>query len=84
MEAPRRYGFDPNSPGAQHLLRGSHARELVEIELIRRMTPEQARQLDPKLLPGRTYEPGDRMTLQRHMADRVIAAGFASRFAGAS
>ncbi len=81
MGAPRRYGFDRNSPGARHLLRGSRARELVEIELTKRMTREQARQIDPKLLPDRTYEPGERMTLQRSIADRLVAAGFASRFA---
>jgi hypothetical protein len=84
MAGRHRFGFDPDSRPARHLARAARSRELIQIKLTRRMTPADARQIDPRLLPMRIYEPGDRMTLQRYMADRVIAAGFASRFAGAS
>lgn len=75
-----RFGFDPNSRPARHLARNVQAREIVQVEIARRMTPEDARQADPRLLPMRTYGPGDAMTLQRYMAERLVSAGFAKRF----
>ena len=73
----KRLPFDPESPGAQKLLRlmRSFARsgepmEFVVVSPLMRIVGERGE------LQGSTHKPGERLTLTRSEGEHLVAAGF--------